>query len=247
MATLAVLPIKNFDLAKQRLADEVPAGVRRALAQAMCADVLLALRRASRVDAIVVVSGELDATAIASGHGIEVVDDPEDAGQSAAARRGIARALEREIDRVLLVPGDTPALDPSELDALLDRTVTDGPSVVIVPDRHGTGTNGLVLSPPDVIEPGFGEGSFERHRRRAREAGVEPVVEELTSLGLDVDTPDDLAALRASLESARIVAPNMRGMLRQLDRSEAPPGGPERSADGHGRDGRPVEAFHRLR
>jgi 2-phospho-L-lactate guanylyltransferase len=244
VATLAILPVKNFDLAKQRLADEIPPGVRRALAQAMCADVLLALRRASRVDAIVVVSGELDATAIAAGHGIEVVDDPEDAGQSAAAGRGIARALERGIDRVVLVPGDTPALDPAELDALLDRTAQGGRSVVIVPDRHGTGTNGLVLSPPDVIEPAFGEGSFERHRRRAEEAGVEPVVEELTSLGLDVDTPDDLVALRASLEGARIVAPNMRGMLRQLDHSEAPPGRAEPSGGG---DGRPSEAFHRLR
>lgn len=244
MATLAILPVKNFDLAKQRLADEIPRGVRRALAQAMCADVLLALRRASRVDAIVVVSGELDATAIAAGHGIEVVDDPDDAGQSAAAGRGISRALERGIDRVVLVPGDTPALDPAELDALLDRTAQGGRSVVIVPDRHGTGTNGLVLSPPDVIEPAFGEGSFERHRRRAEEAGVEPLVEELASLGLDVDTPDDLVALRASLEGARIVAPNMRGMLRQLDHSEAPPARAEPSGGG---DGRPSEAFHRLR
>jgi 2-phospho-L-lactate/phosphoenolpyruvate guanylyltransferase len=246
VATLAILPIKNFDLAKQRLADEVPAGVRRALAQAMCADVLLALRRASRVDAILVVSGELDATAIAAGHGIEVVDDPDDAGQSAAAGRGIARALERGVDRVLLVPGDAPALDPVELDELLDRTARVGRSIVIVPDRHGTGTNGLILSPPDVIEPAFGEGSFERHRRRAEEAGVQPVVEELASLGLDVDTPEDLAALRASLASARIVAPNMRGMLRQLDHSEAPPGRPQPSGGASG-DGRPSGAFHRLR
>src|SRR3954453_11676369 len=145
MPTFAVLPIKSFDAAKQRLAEQLPAGNRRALAQAMCADVLLALRRSSAVDDVIVVTAELNATALASGHGVEVVDDPDEAGQSPAAERGIARAVERGADRVLLVPGDCPALDPREIDALMARSPGPGvaPSVVIVPDRHGTGTNAL--------------------------------------------------------------------------------------------------------
>lgn len=219
MPTLAVLPIKSFDQAKQRLADYMPAGNRRALAQAMCADVLLALRRAKSVDDVIVVSGELNATALASGHGVEVVDDPEEAGQSVAAERGLARAVERGADRVLLVPGDCPSLDPSDIDALLAKAPGLAPSVIIVPDRHGTGTNCLLLSPPGVIAPAFGEGSFERHRERAEAAGVEVIVEEVPSLLLDVDTPEDLDALRAALEGSRGVAPNTVGMLRQLARS----------------------------
>ncbi len=229
MATLAILPVKSFGAAKQRLADEVPAGIRRALAQAMCADVLLALRRARRVDEVVVVTGELDATALAAGHGIEVVDDPHDRGQSAAAALGLARAVERGFERALLVPGDCPAIDPAELDALLGGASEHEPAVVIVPDRHGTGTNALVLSPPQVIEPGFGEGSFARHRDRAQAAGLAPAVAKVTSLGLDVDTPDDLAALRGALDGARTIAPNTRGMLRQLDRSESSGGGQRRA------------------
>ncbi|MGI8593090.1 MAG: 2-phospho-L-lactate guanylyltransferase [Solirubrobacteraceae bacterium] len=218
-STLAILPVKSFDDSKQRLAAEQPPGIRRALAQAMCADVLLALRRAQRVHEVVVVTDELNAGALASGHGIEVVDDPETAGQSAAASRGLARATQRGFERALLVPGDCPALDPADLDALLDRSAATQASVVIVPDRHGTGTNGLVLAPPGVIEPGFGDGSFERHCERARAAGYDPAVERVASLGLDVDTPDDLAALRSFLEGARIVAPNTRGFLSQLDRA----------------------------
>jgi 2-phospho-L-lactate guanylyltransferase len=218
--TLAILPVKSFDAAKQRLAAELPPGVRRALAQAMCADVLLALRRARRVDEIVVVSGELDAGALASGHAVEMVDDPHDDGQSAAARLGIARAVERGFERVVLVPGDCPAVDPGELDTMLAHADSTERVVVIVPDRHGTGTNALLLAPPQIIDPAFGAGSFARHRDRARAAGLEPIVDELPSLGLDVDTPEDLAALRAALEATRTAAPNTRGMLRQLERSE---------------------------
>ena len=62
-------------------------------------------------------------------------------------------------DRALLVPGDCPALDPGEVSALLAHTAP----VVIVPDRHGTGTNALLLAPPDAIAPSFGPGSFARH------------------------------------------------------------------------------------
>jgi len=218
-STLAILPVKSFDDAKQRLTDEVPSGIRRALAQAMCADVLLALRRSERVEEVVVVTGELDAGALASGHGIEVIDEPHTAGQSAAASRGLERAAERGFERALLVPGDCPALDPSDLDALLDRSAATRASVVIVPDRHGTGTNGMVLTLPAVIEPAFGEGSFRRHCERASEAGAHPTVERVASLGLDVDTPDDLAALRSFLEGARVIAPNTRGFLSQLDRA----------------------------
>ena len=54
--------------------------------------------------------------------GARVVHDPVEAGQSAAAARGIAAALERGAERVLLVPGDCPALDPAEVSALLART-----------------------------------------------------------------------------------------------------------------------------
>jgi len=235
VATLAILPVKSFDAAKQRLAAGLPPGVRRALAQAMCADVLLALRRSERVDAVVVVSRERDATALASGHSVEVVDDPEDAGQSAAAQRGIARATERGFERVVLVAGDCPALDPSELDALLERAEGSERTVVIVPDRHGTGTNALVLAPPAVIDTAFGVGSFARHRDRGRAAGLEPVVDAVPSIGLDVDTPEDLAALRDALGSARTVAPNTRGMLSQLDRSEGrAPAAAQARAPAHG-------------
>ena len=68
----------------------------------------------------------------------------------AAAELGIEAAAARGAERVLLVPGDCPALDPKELDALLDKR-SPAPSVVVVPDRHGTGTNALLLD-VDTIE-----------------------------------------------------------------------------------------------
>ena len=218
MTTIAVLPIKRFGAAKQRLVQDLSEGTRRALTEAMITDVLIALRRARRVDDVLVVSGEHAAVALAAGYdAAAVIDDPDDAGHSAAAMRGVQAALERGATRVLLVPGDCPALDPVELDALLARP-DRGPEVIVVPDRHGDGTNALLLTPPDVMRPAFGPGSRARHEHLAREAGAEVEAVPVASLGLDIDTLDDLEALRAALESRRGGASHTRGLLAQVSR-----------------------------
>ena len=75
MRTLAILPVKTFAEAKQRLAPELALGARRALAEAMFSDVLVALRRAGSVDEILVVSADHGAQQVAGGHGATVLDD----------------------------------------------------------------------------------------------------------------------------------------------------------------------------
>jgi 2-phospho-L-lactate guanylyltransferase len=127
-----------------------------------------------------------------------VVPDSREAGQSPAAEAGIERALARGAQRVLLVPGDCPALDPAEVEELLDDPAP-APAVTIVPDRHGTGTNALLLTPPGVMAPAFGEGSCARHSAAAEKAGAELTIRHPPSLLLDVDTAGDLAALRVTL------------------------------------------------
>jgi 2-phospho-L-lactate guanylyltransferase len=87
---------------------------------------------------------------------------------------------------------------------------------VIVPDRHGTGTNALLLAPPGALAPSFGEGSFARHVALARAAGAALEVAEIRSLGLDVDTPGDLAALRAALAQRPGGAPRTRAALERM-------------------------------
>ena len=218
--TIAVLPIKRFGAAKQRLDNGLSDGTRRALAEAMVTDVLIALRRAKYVDEVLVVSGETMAVALAAGYdAAAVIDDPDDIGHSAAARRGVQAAMERGATRVLLVPGDCPALDPAELDELLeDAEGVATPDVVVVPDRHGDGTNALLLTPPDAIQPAFGPGSRERHERLAQEAGANCTAIAVPTLGLDVDTVDDLAALRTALEDVRGGASHTRGLLARFGR-----------------------------
>jgi 2-phospho-L-lactate guanylyltransferase len=208
MRTAAVLPVKRFARAKQRLGASVADPLRLALAGAMVADVLVALAETRSIERTIVVTREQAVATAAREQGAIVIDEQAESGQSAAVTMGLQRAIAEGFARVLCVPGDCPAIDPAELDTLLSENRAaghDGPEVVILPDRHGSGTNGLLLTPPDAIPPAFGPGSCERHRELAVAAGVACRVQRLPSLLLDVDTGADLAALgeRLSVHGAR--------------------------------------------
>ena len=218
MSTIAVLPVKRFDDAKQRLGEALRAGTRRALIEAMLTDVLTALRRARRVDGVVVVTREHGADALARAHDAQTIRDPDEPGHSPAASEGVRWALDRGARRVILVPCDCPALNPAEIDDLLLAHPHSEARVTIVPDRHGSGTNALVLCPPDAIVPSFGPGSRARHEQLARNAGAECRIAEPPSLALDIDTMEDLAVLRATLDARTGGAAHTRGLLARLGR-----------------------------
>lgn len=187
-ATVAILPVKTFGKAKQRLAAALEPGKRAEMAEEMVASVLDALAESGLET--VVVTAEPKARQLAERAGARVVHDPHEYGQSAAVALGIAAV---EARRVLCIPGDCPAITSSEIEELLRHDA----DVVIVPDRHGSGTNALLLTPPHVIPPSFGEGSFARHAALARAAGASIAIAEPAGVMHDVDTPEDLEALRA--------------------------------------------------
>jgi 2-phospho-L-lactate/phosphoenolpyruvate guanylyltransferase len=245
MRTAAILPVKRFPLAKQRLGESVADSLRADLTRAMVGDVLSALRDCPSIDATIVVTCESSVASAARYVGAIVVEDSApltgtgESGQSAAASLGLARALQEGFERALCVPGDCPMLDPDELTALLASRASSADvadltaeppagaaiasassasapaasEVVIVPDRHGRGTNGLVLAPPDAISPSFGPDSCARHEQLAGDAGARWRIERPASLLLDIDTGEDLAVLRERLAGERVRAPRTRAVL----------------------------------
>ena len=228
MRATAVIPVKRFAAAKQRLLEAVDPGGRAAIVGAMLADVLAALCEAEHLERVIVVTAEKRAERIALAQAqrmrmpLEVLRDPDDEGHSRAATLGIVRAKALGAEAAALLPGDCPLLEAGELDRSLARMRPR--CVAVIPDRHGTGTNGLLLCPADAIRPGFGEGSCERHLARARSAGHQAMREEVDSLALDLDTPADLEALVAALSATRERAPRTTAELVRLGLMEGTAG-----------------------
>lgn len=193
---LTILPVKRFERAKQRLSEVLSPAERAILAEAMFRDVLGVLCDALPPDRVVVVTDEDAAAARARARGVPVLFGASGEGQSAAVTRAVLRARGLGLGTILTVPADVPLLDGSEISELLGAHGS-APAVTLAPARNRLGTNGMVLSPPDVLSFGFGADSFRRHLEAARAAGLAAAVCESPGFGLDIDTPEDLAELVA--------------------------------------------------
>jgi 2-phospho-L-lactate guanylyltransferase len=186
----AVVPVKEFARAKQRLAPALDGPARAALFAEMVERVLATLLAARGLDGVAVVTNEPRISA----RGVRIIPDREGAGQSAAVAQA-ARLLKAEGAKgIIAIPGDVPLATPEEIEHVLDMQE----HITIVPSRDVKGTNALAVSPPDLIPFHFGDASFEPHCAEARALGIEPRILRLPGLGLDIDTPDDLALFRAA-------------------------------------------------
>ncbi len=188
-----VIPVKNLANAKQRLAPVLGPEERTALATAMLQDVFEAVASWTRRPQVTVVTGDAEARSLARQCGFELLDDPEEAGESAAVERA-TRALEVQGTRSLLViPGDIPLVTAGELEAIYAAAPPAG--TVLVPSHDGRGTNAALRTPASLFPLRFGNDSFLPHRAAAQATGLPLVVLLLPGIALDVDTPQDLAAL----------------------------------------------------
>lgn len=222
MKTTAILPVKRLKTAYRRLETVLSEEQREGLAESLFLDAIAKLRRSRRIDEVLVVTSDPSIERQARWFGHQVLLQEEDNGHSEAAIAGARMAIEAGSDRVAMLPADCPMLEIEELDAHLGRSPQ---TALIVPDRHGTGTNALVLSPPDAFEPAFGPDSCARHVSRARAAGVSFAMEKIDSLAIDLDTPDDMIELRGRLLLDPGPAPRTATVLWKLGAQlEAAPG-----------------------
>jgi 2-phospho-L-lactate guanylyltransferase len=203
---VAAVPIKDLSVAKQRLASVLTLAEREQLARAMLRDVLRALGGAG-FEHVWVVTREPAVAAIARTLGAEPLAEAENRGHTAAVALAQSEAARRGARVFLTVPGDVPRVTADELKELAGAAGDGAPA--FVPSRSRLGTNGVALAPPHAMPLTFGEPSFARHLETARARNLAPRVLTLPGLGLDIDTPEDLAALVAETgitETGQLVA-----------------------------------------
>ncbi len=221
----AIVPIKGLTQAKQRLAPLLSGSERRALMTHMIDDVLSVVCQTEGISGLVVITDDQDVRAQARFYNAHIMAEPVFEGlnilapqnQALEANRsdtetvGVERLnqvfamamrqlAEEGEESVLLLPADVPLMTVQNLKHMLAHH--SHPGVTIVPARADGGTNAMMVSPPELIMPGYGHRSCQRHSKFALAAGIEPQVLEspgietgTVELGLDVDTVDDLREL----------------------------------------------------
>jgi 2-phospho-L-lactate guanylyltransferase len=192
-----VVPIRSLSDGKTRLSPVLDPAERSALTREMLERVVRAALRTVSQAAVVVISPDPDALAEVGriDPSIRLIfQDPERPGLNPALEQAAAAVRDGGGSTVLILPADLPLISSADIDNLLRR---DAP-VVIAPDRHGTGTNALMVRLDAFGEPfvfQFGEGSYGKHHDEAARLGVDAMTAMSLGTSFDLDTPDDLKAL----------------------------------------------------
>jgi 2-phospho-L-lactate guanylyltransferase len=199
-----VLPLRSVSGGKARLGEALDAEAREELVLGLLLHSVWVLATWPRCERIHLVSPDpvLAAATGQAGADIVVHRQPGE-GLNEGIRLGVAAAADDGAASVLVLPGDLPHLSVAPLEELVlaaDAALAaagGGPLVAIVPSDARSGTNALLLHPPDVITPCFGSASLEAHLRAADAVDAAVQVVDDPILGFDLDTPDDLERLDA--------------------------------------------------
>jgi len=203
--TWALVPIRGLESAKTRLGEGLDAEERLELVTDLLTRTLVATRDAARIAGTVLVTMDPAAAGLARDHlAVGLVELAPGLNEAIEAARSVA--VGREATAIVVLPADLPAITPLAVDGLVEAAALasrGGAGVVaIVPDRHGIGTNALLVSPATLVDPAFGSDSLARHRAAAVEAGA-TVVELDGPLSLDLDTTADLLVAESELRALR--------------------------------------------
>jgi 2-phospho-L-lactate guanylyltransferase len=190
-----LIPSKRFANAKQRLAFLLSASQRSVLAETMLKDVLRQVVLVRGLEAIFVVTGDSRVADVASSMGGQIIWEDEERGETAAVEFALGEMKQGGVRSALVVPADIPLVHSSDIEEILGHTAakdTSSPFALLVPSHDRMGTNGLLLSPPDLIPLRFGYDSFSYHLGQVAARGLTPSVLENERIGLDIDEPEDL-------------------------------------------------------
>lgn len=196
MRIWVLLPVRSIATGKSRLAGVLDAGQRRCLNEHLVSRTLGVLAKAPGPPRTLVVSRCADVWQLARGEGFDVFCESGGSDLNEALRQGMEVAVKRGAEGVLILPCDLPLLNAHHIRMLLE-SARDGPAgITIVADRRGSGTNALLIVPPDAVGIRFGPGSFAAHVAAAQDQGWPVRILRSEDLAFDVDLPEDWIELR---------------------------------------------------
>jgi 2-phospho-L-lactate guanylyltransferase len=192
----ALIPVKELANAKSRLTPPFSGDERAALMLEMLGNVIAAARASDEFARITVVSPDTAVLDFAEAHGVAALRQYT-TGLNPALDEARVDALAHGAEAVFALHADLPDLHAADI-ARMVRLLPPPPAAVLAPDHTGSGTNALLIAPPDALPFLFGPDSFARHIAAAERSNLAYAIAHAPGIAGDVDTPDDVRERVAS-------------------------------------------------
>jgi 2-phospho-L-lactate/phosphoenolpyruvate guanylyltransferase len=200
MKVTALIPVKGFRNAKQRLSAILSSAQREALAESMFRDVLHEVLRARGLFETVVVTGDDEVAQIAGSLGATVLREKAETGETDAVDFARTSLKNAGCEAVLILPADMPLVRSADIELVLNQVAAKqiAPFALLVPSHDRLGTNALLLAPPDIIKLRFGYDSFSYHLSQVSAQRLPVRSLDNKRMALDIDEPRDLERFLSS-------------------------------------------------
>lgn len=196
MTLCAIVPVRPFEDGKTRLAPFMTSSARIQFNRALFRRTLAVLGEALAPDACIVVSSAAEVLDHARCHGFRTLDEGRSIGLNSALALGAAALAATRPSMLLTLSVDLPFLEPVDILSLMQAAA----AIAIGRDLKGSGTNALLMRPPQAIPFCFGPDSFTRHLAAAQCRGLTVEVVERFGLAADIDTPEDIKRFGGRVE-----------------------------------------------
>lgn len=191
----ALIPVKDLDSCKSRLAHALPDHARPTLMGALLADLIDTLNSCQNVSGIAVVTRCSKAAQLAAAHGAEVLALEDDLCLNSGVTAAITACTVRNIAEALILHADLPLATTADISNLIETHRSSPASITLVPDNQQNGTNAMLLSLPTTMQFFYGQHSYRQHLDFCQRNAIPVQTVHNERIGCDIDLWQDFAPL----------------------------------------------------
>ena len=191
----AIVPVKNFESGKSRLASLLTVEERVKLSELFLDYTLNTLTNTSAISNVVVVSSDKRAERIAKIHNAKFLQEKKNQGVNAAVALADVYISEFAVDATIVIPQDLPLLLPEDIERICTSAQEHEKCLVICPSLRFDGSNALLRRPPLLITTNYDNDSYNVHIKKAKASNAIIKIIKTKRIMTDIDTVEDVINL----------------------------------------------------
>jgi 2-phospho-L-lactate/phosphoenolpyruvate guanylyltransferase len=191
----AIVPVKNFESGKSRLASLLTVEERVKLSELFLDYTLNTLTNTSAISNVVVVSSDKRAEGIAKIHNAKFLQEKKNQGVNAAVALADVYISEYAVDATIVIPQDLPLLLPEDIERICTSAQEHEKCLVICPSLRFDGSNALLRRPPLLITTNYDNDSYNVHIKKAKASNAIIKIIKTKRIMTDIDTVEDVINL----------------------------------------------------
>jgi 2-phospho-L-lactate/phosphoenolpyruvate guanylyltransferase len=195
LKVFAIVPVKNFESGKSRLASLLTVEERIRLSELFLDCTLNTLTNTSVISNVVVVSSDKRAEAIAKIYDAKFLQEKKDQGVNAAVALADVYISEYDVDATIVIPQDLPLLLAEDIEHMCTSAQEHEKCLVICPSLRFDGSNALLRRPPLLITTNYDNDSYNIHIKKAKASNATVKIIKTKRIMTDIDTVEDVINL----------------------------------------------------